>query len=516
MQSNRTQLSMRFERGSATLAVVVAIVLLALLIAAYVQWARVQRQVPAVPPRNVEIILQSIINELKLQLKRDVWSEAGILLDQTPTVGIEPYDYPVTNTSVNRDVETLSGTLTGVSRGGRFDDTWLASSAPYFNGSVWRWRKVSTLTGAWYRSDVNPDIRQRLVDPTLSGSNPSGYYLNAYDNIPLTNLSLIDADGDGIGDSLFERAPIMLLDGIEYFFAMRVEDLSSRININTALGLSQNGIFHPTSVDNNPLTSDAPFGNNPSELDFALLCSLLTTPAPANEVSAQLQHRLGIALSGNTLLVRDFESFNDALRNVRHQYWREAGRYPARIGPPQPGDVGNDSGLTRRHYGLNDMFELLHKGGLNNDANTTPLEDDMSTALRRDDTGEALYTDTPYNTPALWFQQELRKLMTTHSGALQFKVPIAGTESFNTMEAKADLNEDTLVDIANEVGQVFTIGAPEFPAGFNTGTVAELASQFVANLRDFADEDAKLTEFNGRFFFFNDTATTEIYTQALY
>ncbi len=43
-----------------------------------------------------------------------------------------------------------------------------------------------------------------------------------------------DADGDGIADSIYWRAPMPTVDGITWFYAMRVIDNNSAINVNTA------------------------------------------------------------------------------------------------------------------------------------------------------------------------------------------------------------------------------------------------------------------------------------------
>jgi len=78
----------------------------------------------------------------------------------------------------------------------------------------------------------------------------------------------VDADGDGIGDSRWERAPIPLMTGVEYFMAVRIIDASSLMNLASASAITDDGDEYtvPTPPDISEVT-----GYFPTSLDFTRL-----------------------------------------------------------------------------------------------------------------------------------------------------------------------------------------------------------------------------------------------------
>ena len=233
------------RRGSVVLLVVVIIGLLALLGASFLQVARVQRQIEPDPIDNIDLVLRSVIEEVQIQLRADIFDPAtGVYFSEAG--GIEPYDRAWTNDGSTYPVYGIDGvTVVGQASGGRFDDPWMASPLPFDDGGTWKWRQITTLTGGFYDADGATPIPNRFVAPSVQG--PTGpdrrvgnggplvdgidFNIEAFGNNPY----LVDADADGMGDSRWERAPLALKDGIEYFMAVRIIDLSSFVNANVAL-----------------------------------------------------------------------------------------------------------------------------------------------------------------------------------------------------------------------------------------------------------------------------------------
>jgi hypothetical protein len=225
-------------RGSVMVMVVVVLVLLAMLGAAYLQMARVQRIAPSQPIDNIDLVLQSIIDEIARQLAEDVRHDGTNFF--VPGTAAEPFDYPRTNAAVDRDVPTLSGSMPGA-KGGINDDTWLGDAFPYLNSGTLTWRKLTSLTGGHYANSGNN------VAAAASGENPTIFVTTDYDNIAVNNAQLVDASGDGIGDSRWERAPLMVLTGAEYFMAVRVMDASALMNLRAGTRLTDDGTNIPAT-----------------------------------------------------------------------------------------------------------------------------------------------------------------------------------------------------------------------------------------------------------------------------
>ena len=152
------------RRGNVLILVVVVLGLLALLGGAYLQTARVQRQIFFDAEDCSDLVLQSVVDDIKTILKDDLINpDTGNFFDVQN--GTEPYDRPWTNVAVSsRAVVDREGDSVGNAVGGELDDTWLASAVPVLNGNNVEWPQISTLYGGLFDSDGEPTEVRRL-DP---------------------------------------------------------------------------------------------------------------------------------------------------------------------------------------------------------------------------------------------------------------------------------------------------------------------------------------------------------------
>ncbi len=242
--AHRTPRPAAAKRGSVLVVVVVVIVLLTVLGAVYLQVAQVQRAVAAQPIDNIDTILASVVQEIQLQLAQDIFDDSGVLFGP----GVEPWDRPMLNTGATRPVPDPITGAPGNAPGGTNDDVWLDSAFPYNDSGTMRWARVSDLSGRVFNRDTttgHPTGNSQVITTALMN------------DVDITNNQLVDADGDGIGDSRWERAPIPLMTGVEYFMAVRIIDASSLVNLRAGTSITANGTdtvgditgYFPTSQD---------------------------------------------------------------------------------------------------------------------------------------------------------------------------------------------------------------------------------------------------------------------------
>ena len=275
------------QQGNVLLLVLVVLGLLALLGGAYLQTARVQRQVFTEAEDNTPLVLDSIIDLIETTLRNDIYDpDTGNFFDIAD--GTEPYDRAWTDATRNRPVLGIDGTpIANMAVGGMLDDPWLSSTVPTVGGGNVVWPQITSLTGGMYdvEGTATPPTERRVVS-TAAGANPAEVDLADINNVnAFTDDDLVDADADGVPDSRFERAPIAVIDGVEYFMAVKIVDLSSLLNINAAL--SSVGTT-PDSFDTSTIGANAPRGDSPSDLNlgqFAYQASSLGDDATATDVS---------------------------------------------------------------------------------------------------------------------------------------------------------------------------------------------------------------------------------------
>ncbi|MEM9416117.1 MAG: hypothetical protein AAGA29_11680 [Planctomycetota bacterium] len=519
---NRARAGLRGRRGSAIILVIVSIVLMAILGATFVQVARFERV--ATGGEHIDIAIDSVLNEVAVVLARDLYNDRGDFFhpqgsegDLGPLAGggDEPYDYPFTNAAapMGRPVVFVNGN-SGTAQGGQYDDAWLASTTLRFNST--QWAHLSDLTGKLLDNGAGGLYNNRDLT-TFGNSNPgevaslAAMVSNLDLNDPAVANRLVDADGDGIGDSLWAYAPAAEIAGKRYVYAIRIVDLSSRININTAMAQTSNG---------GTLSAGDPQGDNPVELDasaFALIFSNSfsgsTGNMEADEVARTVEYRLNMAPVASPF--RGYVRWGDADQQ-RRGYWLhgaslvdDAMLSHATSDPTDPiYDSAHPNYDAANTYGLDDLAELLHRGGLNNPSVFSKLENDMPLLLRRDDLAETRFDDASpligFNTvdagdylrfnPRLW--------VTTASGAMAIapSAATAGTtlqdpdsngDSVPERVLQADINGSNVLELLDQIRETLEVnGGVPVPA--HLPTHAAMAAQLALNLTDMRDPDNRL------------------------
>jgi len=229
----------RYENGSALILVVVLTSLLAIVGVMFVMVARVDRIATSAISENKELnsAVEAVIARISQELVLDVPGVAG-----------QPdyYDYP--------DGE----------------NAWLASLEPHKDGTDYKWRQISDVTG--FLADNNYDTDDVDVKPVGLNTlkyvreypeirvNSDGRFLDKNGNIANEGLSG-DADGDGVADSKWiELDDITSNKGKPIYAAIRVIDNGGMLNVNTARQ------FNPNSAVKNEID-----GSSQTQIDlFAL------------------------------------------------------------------------------------------------------------------------------------------------------------------------------------------------------------------------------------------------------
>jgi hypothetical protein len=507
------------RRGSAIILVVVSIVLMAILGATFVQITRFERIDTG--GEHIDIAINSVLNEVAVVLAQDLYDDNGNFFNHTGSAGTdgggdEPFDYPWTDSTVaQRPVVFVNGNP-GTAEGGVYDDPWLADLSAKPNGAIDEWPHLSDLTGRFLNVGTN-DLT------TLGQANPGEVASTAAMVTDINTLAnqLVDADGDGIGDSLWAYCPAAEIAGKRYVYAIRIVDLSAKININTALGI--------TDTAGNP-NAGIPRGDSPTDIDATGYAHAIGGTAGSGTTAATAVnefYQTVVQRFGGTATVP--VAWGDATDQRRH-YWLNGASLVNNALVNQATDASYD---PNDRYGQSDLLELLYKNGLNNPAVATPLEDDMPTLLRRDNF-EIIYNDpnvpAAYKTngPEDWTQLNPRVLFTTESGAMVIAPPVGTAttligpdhDSDGTGERilRADINHSSLADLTEVIQDTIlangTFDATNF--GHFGGSAAEFAAQLAANIVDLRDPDNQLTTHNGQTGMEALPFVSEVYVQRFY
>jgi hypothetical protein len=474
------------DRGSVLLFAVVVVLLLAMMGAAYMQMARLDRRATRDTDTTVNTNAGSIIRFIGAILAEDVLGQ-----------GQEPYDYPWTNPNVTFPVDSFwdpEATL-GNARGGVGDDMWLASNVPDFSTGQPRWPHLTNLRGHWF--DLN-DLIPDPLDPTRQVwreyTSTADNNINTGDtNVLFTSLDPeADATGDGIPDSRWTYAPLSS-PGLVWVMAVRIVDNSGMINVDTwtlppRVGPADNlpRFLWPSELDMDlPLTSPGRFTHQ-----SALIPDL---------VDAIVQHRIPAFAGGG-------QPTNFTGPGGRYWHWlngpRLWGNYNGATdlnnwttlgveGTGQESGFGAP-GTSYERFGRLDELEMRWRGGLNrssdNDVNDPPttLEDLDNGAYhafwRQNGPVETTYDDTPHNTFQTFFEDEPRKHITTYSGAGTF---------FRT-----DLNQAG----ENALRQLALLATQNAMPTINPwGDDEAFADRFAATVLDWRDEPGELTRVGDAF-----------------
>jgi hypothetical protein len=211
--------------GSALILTVVLTSLLALIGVMFIMMARVDRMATSAISENRELnfAVETVVAEISQELILDV---PGM------PKGGDYYDYPDAN------------------------NAWLASLEPYNDGTDYRWRQISDVTGYIRQQYINGrwgnwpnSSAQNDVQVDAAGYNETGgilpYYINRkvitdYPEIALDEDGQLyeqwaDADGDGIADSKWIELDDITSDkGKPIYAAIRIVDNGGMLNVNTA------------------------------------------------------------------------------------------------------------------------------------------------------------------------------------------------------------------------------------------------------------------------------------------
>lgn len=535
MHNNRTRTLQRHckggladRRGTAIVLVLVTIVMVAILAAALLQLARFQR-IPRTSS-SIDAVVESVIDEILAQATDDILDNSGNLLNISFTPfnggGDEPWDYPWTHDSkvYGRTVTDDSGTEISIN-GGSMDDSWLADAYPDFRTSVppntvgsssgvvstgdnvGVWRKITNLTGAYIGSNGGGNADLSLVadstDPNFLPLTNFNAIARRDNNIPTNSNVLVDADGDGIGDSRWEWAPLRQIGTTQYVMAVRVIDLSARMNVNVAMG--------STPADGSgEFSTGRPYGDSPVELDGSAFVQEMAVNAGTNATTAGTEWRnvVGFRLTANDASVLPaspgFVTYDgDAApptAGSRRDYWVQGASQTSASLSRNGRASGSFDYSNAAAFGFADCFELLARNGLNS-SNTTALEELMPEFLRRDAGREDNFVTNPSGVTSLtWNQREFwendpRKHITPFSGSMQVQTP-----SFINRPSKVKLNvnesiktNDGLQDLRDVISE--TVNDCQNSGGFMRKwyqfdfNATQWANQLALNIADYADKD---------------------------
>ncbi|MEM6260084.1 MAG: hypothetical protein AAGI37_17555, partial [Planctomycetota bacterium] len=536
----------RDDRGSAIVLVLVSMVLMAILAGSLLQLTRFER-IPQ-SESNIEVVIESVVAEILNAATEDVLDDNGNFLntgDVATGGGDEPWDFPWTNpdTTLGRTVEYDNGTTINPNfpvYGGEMDDSWLADGAPDFRGAHLantlyngaftnttdgHWRKISNLTGLYLGGTGGVADLSTQATPIEYPVNNNASVLNRDRDIGNLAGYLVDADGDGIGDSRWTWAPLRQVGATKYVTAVRIIDLSARANFNVILGptAASGGSVDPASYQPTSANPNAePRGDAPTELDgpaFVELITLGDSTTPVNVTAQHLEWRQALGYRFNDNLTSTAPASiaydGDAVTPTagsRTDYWnRGASRVSNRF------DYNGIAGSAT--FGFVDAFELLQGNGLNS-TNSTTIEGLMPTFLRDGGDENGYATGAGTNKPNNWSERQFweldpRKYITLFSGSSSAAKPGA-TASARLL--KVDVNRATE---QNRVGQISTainrIADGNLAALYDhLADDQDLSDQLAANIADYIDDDNEVRTVNGKTGFEALPFITEIYTQRVY
>lgn len=530
------------RRGSAIVLVIVSCVLMAVIAATLLQVARFER-IPR-PTSNIDVIVELTIAEVLDQATDDILDNRGNAFNIRRTTtnggGDEPWDYPWTNTTggagyYGRTAEDIDGNTINVV-GGSMDDTWLAATAPDFrttfpsyaiaadksvtHGTHGAWRKISSITGLFLGGDTSGNADLTLKDKPdqfpVDFASPTRRDMNILANSPM----LVDADGDGIGDSRWEWAPLRQIGATQYVIACRVIDLSSKADLNVAMGR-----FDVTNGTSNS-RGDSPVELDANNLVFETSTGLASAASAVGEWRDVLNFRLtGTVNNGSSTPISTSTSYeggtNPAAANSRQDYWTDgASRVSNAFDRNGTGSFGSNA-----TFGIDDATELLYRNGLNN-ATTTTVETLMPAFFRGTSTAEANFaggatsvTTDSFSKQTFW-TDEPRKQFSPFTGSTIAAAPYAVDGNFNM---RIDVNEAVKTPagrtaLRDRIKAILDSGNTAGITGWfsHLATTGDIASQLVANITDFIDEDNQLTQVGSRAGFEALPYITEVYTQKIY
>jgi hypothetical protein len=406
------------KTGSVMIMVVALLVLMALIGTAYIATARYDRGSAVQNSNNVQIdlLVESVLTMCKTSVAADLLDGNGNYrtLNTTGTL-IGPKD----TWYYNHTTSTLIDPLTNE----RFD-YWLSDRTPDYgptgaNGTDhYYWGRISQPLTSENEivSGTLSSVRGYFEDPTYypnpgpinATTNPLLLrFRNGFDteleptskiwngvpmpaflittSIPGVDRALAaDADGDGVADSFLVRMPIGTVNGLTYYYAVRIIDNAAALNINTAwadLAVNSTGAsisngqrLFPSSVN---LIDLIPGNASLANAEFDKLRMFRTQASPPYNPNSGVQVQLASPITdghfNNPSTIRnDFLFYNE-----HDAFWTQLGR---RI--ENPGYIPN--GSLARHYRafpMSDMVALSAHFILNARYDTTASENVLFNTL---------------------------------------------------------------------------------------------------------------------------------------
>lgn len=504
----------RQSRGSVMVLVMVALVLMAMIGTSYLQVARVQRAQAGRSTGDIDTVVEAVLVDIVQTISDDARDNAGNFLATAltnQTQGDEPFDYPYTNpdtTGGSANESQVIKLTTAASfnvYGGQLDDNWLASSFPINLGTATAtWPTITNLTGIFLSASGHSDLTTLGAGGaptedamTFADAQHRNFNLDLPSTADFTDTTatlLVDADKDGVPDSRWAWATIPVIESKAYVMAVRIVDLTGRINFNIATSPSDTAGLYDNETAN-PGSPNAPRWETPADLDFGKFVRIITNL----EGSGALATRHG-RMDANVIGPRVTGSAQPTLRDDRIDFWLDdATSY-------SPTNYLSDytTSVATNPYSINDMFELLNQNGANeNVTNNEPFE--TTTEGMRDffhgGQTQADYqryiSDNANDDTDLeeFFTTEPRKLSTLLSGISQL------ASSGSAAEQRTRVNITPLFDtgnpnfattqsnVYNRIGNVMSGGA--IPLGL---PVAQFAEQFTINITDYVDDDNFVTD----------------------
>jgi len=521
------------RRGSVIILVVVVLVLMVLLGTAYLQSARFDQQAAEIQKQAaVDQVARAQLNYIQRILRDDLIHEEGgdtfFLSDHESN---EPYDYPFTNPNDP----------------GVRDDTWLASTEGTY-GAPSVWPHVTNLNGvfltlpepdpeddgidrqpiespltAGQTGTVDADTDLEIGDVTFDGDTFEGVFTMSP---PSGGWELglgADTDGDGIQDARWTWAAMKQVGDVQYVAAVRIVDLSSMVNLDTAMS-SVEWDGTAATYDTSAPGTNAPRWWYPSEINLGQF--LAAHQVDEVELEDLLEYRLGEDADTRT---ETRIPWQDGSASSRFPFWLH--------GPRVHGDFNQTAPGTTFYQPLGPAteMELRRRNGLSLGDRAGGILRDLMPGFVRG-AGESDFSDVDLSVydsgwpsepdPGEFFQYEPLHLLTTMSGVSNIGPTLRAEDGRLTRtsinEAAATGNTTNLRDTIDAVFGDLEVWSTGLPGGFNPDPAASpnqveiFAAQFAANIVDYVDADSILTNVDDRYGLEALPFIAEVYAQGRY
>jgi hypothetical protein len=413
--------------GSVLILTVVLTSLLAIIGVMFIMITRVDRMATSAISENKELnfAAETVVALLSQEL----------VLDVPGVAGAEYYDYPGDG------------------------DKWLASLEPYKDGTDYKWRQISDVTGyisnkvqsgdwlptAWHNVPVEPTgLTATTYVPEYPDIhvNASGEFLDPNGNPARQGVSA-DADGDGVADSKWVKLDDITSDkGKPIYAAIRIVDNGGMLNVNTAYKFDPNE--GREKID----------GSRQTQINLFALAQRSTS----NNIGQLDTERYG----------DETHNLNNYIRDVVWRYNEPNGRYT-------PFDVS-------------DELELRNRFLVNHPDIDTRIEEVWNDAFRGiHDVDTPVHTGGAINIDG-WFDRSQYDLSDPNANDNYSYRHIA---SIYNMDRIIDPNGRKMLNIND--ANVSAVYNTIIDANLNIANPKAVAAQIAVNLVDFRDNDSNVS-----------------------